>query len=218
MPLIAAWQNLVTPAGLVIGPPVILLTSVALIAGFLLLLSEAAGGVLSFALAPVVSLCLGGCDTLVDWANGWSWGWFYVPDLPAWWLWVFYAGLLTGLFAGASGAWLWRLAVAGAGWVCVGLLAGAVRPAADELRVTFLAVGHGGCAVLETPDGRTLLYDAGAIRGPHPAGHAVHQPGQDRFDLRICAWLGPQRPLRTDRPASLADLDRTGIPVVREGV
>ena len=29
-----------------------------------------------------------------------------------------------------------------------------------------LPVGHGGCTVLETPDGRTLLYDAGALAGP----------------------------------------------------
>jgi competence protein ComEC len=34
------------------------------------------------------------------------------------------------------------------------------------LRCTFLAVGHGGCTVIETPDGRVLLYDAGAISGP----------------------------------------------------
>jgi competence protein ComEC len=34
------------------------------------------------------------------------------------------------------------------------------------MRCTFLAVGHGGCVVLETPDDRTLLYDAGAITGP----------------------------------------------------
>jgi competence protein ComEC len=34
------------------------------------------------------------------------------------------------------------------------------------LRCTFLAVGHGGCTVLETPDGRTLLYDTGAMAGP----------------------------------------------------
>src|SRR5262249_29844726 len=37
---------------------------------------------------------------------------------------------------------------------------------ADEMRCTFLAVGHGGCVVVETPDGRTLLYDAGAVGGP----------------------------------------------------
>ena len=36
----------------------------------------------------------------------------------------------------------------------------AVRLPSDELRCTFLAVGHGGCTVMETPDGRTLLYDA----------------------------------------------------------
>jgi competence protein ComEC len=56
--------------------------------------------------------------------------------------------------------------VAGLGWLCVGLLCGAARLPSDELRCTFLAVGHGGCTVLETPDGRTLLYDAGALGGP----------------------------------------------------
>ena len=44
---------------------------------------------------------------------------------------------------------------------------------ADELRITFVAVGHGGCAVIETPDGRTLLYDAGAITGPEVAQRHV---------------------------------------------
>src|SRR5262249_45043581 len=36
----------------------------------------------------------------------------------------------------------------------------------DELRCTFVAVGHGGCTVLETADGRVLLYDAGSLTGP----------------------------------------------------
>src|SRR5581483_958390 len=35
-----------------------------------------------------------------------------------------------------------------------------------EFRCTFLAVGHGGCTVIETPGGRVLLYDAGANTGP----------------------------------------------------
>src|SRR5207244_842658 len=34
-------------------------------------------------------------------------------------------------------------------------------------------VGHGGCTVLETPDGRTLLYDAGAIAGPDVARRLI---------------------------------------------
>jgi competence protein ComEC len=54
----------------------------------------------------------------------------------------------------------------GLAWLCIGLLSRAIALPADELRCTFLAVGHGGCTVLETPDGRTLLYDAGALGGP----------------------------------------------------
>src|SRR5262249_17291820 len=61
--------------------------------------------------------------------------------------------------------WRW-VAAAGVVWLCVGLVGSGERPAADELRCTFLAVGHGGCTVLETPDGRILLYDAGALSGP----------------------------------------------------
>ena len=41
------------------------------------------------------------------------------------------------------------------------------KPTPDELRCTFVAVGHGGCTVIQTPDGRTLLYDAGAVQGPN---------------------------------------------------
>jgi competence protein ComEC len=59
--------------------------------------------------------------------------------------------------------------VAGLGWLCAGLLAGAARFPEDELRCTFLAVGHGGCTVVETPEGHTLLYDAGAMSGPDVA-------------------------------------------------
>ena len=46
------------------------------------------------------------------------------------------------------------------------MVAGLLEAPTDELRVTFLAVGHGGCTVIETPDGRTLVYDAGALGGP----------------------------------------------------
>jgi competence protein ComEC len=61
--------------------------------------------------------------------------------------------------------WRWGV-VAAVGWLCVALLVANVRLPSDELRCTFLAVGHGGCTVIETPDGRVLLYDAGAIGGP----------------------------------------------------
>src|SRR5262249_31186511 len=51
-------------------------------------------------------------------------------------------------------------------WVFVGLAVSYRPRTSDELRVTFLAVGHGGCVVMETPDGRVLLYDARTTTGP----------------------------------------------------
>ena len=96
----------------------------------------------------------------------WPGSHFYVGDVPEWWLWLFYLAV-AGRYDPRALRRHWRWAVvAGVGWVCVGLLATNLRLPSDELRCTFLAVGHGGCTVIETPDGRVLLYDAGAISGP----------------------------------------------------
>lgn len=157
-PLLVAAQNAASPVGLAVGPPVVLLTSVGLVAGFLLLLS---GGALP--LAGVTRLSLDGCERLVHAADGVPGGVVYLPAPPTWWLVGFYA-LLAGVVL-LDGGWRGRLAVALAGWTLLGLVPPAAGPA-DELRVTILAVGHGACAVIETPDGRSLLADAGSTAGP----------------------------------------------------
>jgi competence protein ComEC len=59
-----------------------------------------------------------------------------------------------------------RAAVAVAVWTAFGLALSFDRPTHNELRTTFLAVGHGGCVVMETPDGRVLMYDTGTTTGP----------------------------------------------------
>src|SRR5207244_456621 len=52
------------------------------------------------------------------------------------------------------------------GGLAVGLLVTLWPHRPGEFRCTFLAVGHGGCAVVETPRGQVLLYDVGSIGGP----------------------------------------------------
>ena len=59
------------------------------------------------------------------------------------------------------------LALAMLGWLCVGLVTGAYQPRSDELLDDFrVCRSRHVCVVIETPDGRVLLYDAGALSGP----------------------------------------------------
>ena len=166
LPLIASRMHVVPAAALLIGPPVVCATSLALIAGFLFLLTAPVRPVAALFAWPT-RFFLSGCDWLVDGA-GRSWlqhG--YVADVADWWLWGFYLLLGAGLlWEGSRRHWRWML-LTGTGWLGLGLVVVGLRSRqSDELRVTFLAVGHGGCTVIETPDGRTLLYDVGSLRGP----------------------------------------------------
>jgi competence protein ComEC len=165
-PLAASKYQMISPAGVPLGPPLVALTTAALFSGFLLL----AAGILLLPLAGSLALpvqgSLAACEFLVDAADRIPHSHIYIGAIGDWWLWLFYLGLLAVLTQEPLRCrWRWA-SIAGLGWLCAGLAAGAARMPSDELRCTFLAVGHGGCTVIETPDGRTLLYDAGSLAGP----------------------------------------------------
>src|SRR5262249_1544858 len=95
-PLAASRYNLVSPVGVLLGAPLAVLCSVALIAGLFLLLT---GGwwVVSSPFAWTLDRSLAGCEYAVDLVDGRPLGHFYVGVIPDWWLWVFYVVLLAGL-------------------------------------------------------------------------------------------------------------------------
>jgi competence protein ComEC len=165
-PLVAARYNTVSPIAVVIMAPLVLLAAVALVIGFLLLLAAPLCWPLALALGRGIYWCLAVSDFVVEFADRLPRGRWYVATVPEWWLWLFYLGLLSAvMLQSLRRHWRW-FALTGLAWLCVGLGGGAAPRSSDELRCTFLAVGHGGCTVIETPDGRTLLYDAGAMTGP----------------------------------------------------
>jgi competence protein ComEC len=131
---------------------------------------------------------------------------WYVADIPTWWIWILYLGLFGVLTLASVRPYRTWTSLAGLGWLCVGLLAGAARLPEDEFRCTFLAVGHGGCTVLEIPDGRILLYDAGALTGP------------DVTRRQIAPFLWSRGIRRIDEVfLSHADLDHfNGLPALLE--
>ncbi len=163
-PLILAWQNIASPLAILLGPPLILLTAIALVTGFLVLVAAPFGTVVAWPFARITEYSLAGCEWLVHLGDRVPFGHVYSPAPAMWWLVGFYllvagAVLLDGLRAR-------RCFVAIVVWTAFGLMLSFQPPASDETRVTFLAVGHGGCVVIETPDGRVLLYDAGTTAGP----------------------------------------------------
>jgi competence protein ComEC len=163
-PLIAARTNVVSPIALLIGPPIVVLSSFALVVGFLLL---AVGGWLppaALVFGLVTNLLLTCCRNLVAWTAALPGAYFFMPDIEMWWVLGFYLGLV-GVMVLRAHVSSFLLAMPAVAWGILGLALLAM-PRAAEFRCTFLAVGHGGCVVLETPDGKTLVYDAGAITGP----------------------------------------------------
>jgi competence protein ComEC len=170
-PLVLAWQNVASPVGVLLGPPLIVLTSVALVSGFLLLIASPLGAFAAWPPARVTEWGLAACEWLVHLGDRVPFGHAYSPAPPAWWLAGFYA-LVAGTVL-LDGRRSRKFFVGVLVWIAFGLAPGLQPRGSDEARVTFLAVGHGGCVVIEAPDGRVLLYDAGTTAGPDAVRRVV---------------------------------------------
>jgi competence protein ComEC len=167
-PLVAYHMHMVTPIAVILGPPVSLLATLALFAGFVVLILSAIHPALAAPFGILVHLPLLGCEGLVDLADRLGTH-QEVSAVPLWWVAIFHVGLLAALTQRPLRARRGWCVVVGLGWLCIGLIVALIPAPVEGLRVTFLAVGHGGCTVMETSKGRVILYDAGTMTGPEVA-------------------------------------------------
>src|SRR5262249_52210710 len=96
-PLAASRYNMLAPARLILGPPLTLLTSIALLAGFLFLLVAIIAPVRGTPFVPIIHGCLALCARLVDIADSWRFGSIYIGEVSTWWLWIYYIAMLLML-------------------------------------------------------------------------------------------------------------------------
>lgn len=163
-PLILTWQNVVSPVAVLLGPPLVVLTSAALVTGFLLLLVAPVSMTLAWPFARLTEASLAACEWLVQHGEQLPFGHFYAPGPSLGWLVGFYAGVIAVILL--EEPYRRKILLALVVWTIFGLVLALLPRPFDETRVVFLAVGHGGCVVIECPDGRVLLYDAGTTLGP----------------------------------------------------
>ncbi len=176
LPLVLYQFHVVTPVAVLISPAVWVLVLAALWSGFAMLACGWLIPPLGVVLGGVCDASLAGLQHLVEWASSVPppVGHFWAPGPVWWWVAGFYVGLVaTMLWGRRRVAPRWQLAALCV-WILVGLAPPLARAATrDQLDVTFLAVGHGTCVVVEGPRGETLLYDAGSLGTPQYVTQAI---------------------------------------------
>lgn len=204
-PLVASQFHLVSFAGIVLnlllGPGLMLLMWL----GYAWLFSLAVAPIVSQPLLWIFASLLKGLLFATTWAGQWSWGHAYFTGPPGWWLAGFYACLALVLLRPEWCSWR-TTGRALLIWVDLGLAAGLLPQRPPGMVCDVLSVGHGLAIVLQSPDGRTLVYDAGSLAGGEIAAEAVSQTlwqaGQSRLDALI---------------VSHADVDHcNGVPLLAE--
>lgn len=167
LPLVALRFHLVPPVGILLNVPLIPLTSAALLASGLTLGLSAVRVTLGTPAAWACAHLLGWTEGIVRWGAAQPGGHAYVAGPPTGWVLSFYG--LLGLAAWAErGGWPHRRRIRAALgiWSVLGLGL-ALKPARPgALEADVLAVGHGLAVVIQTADGRTLLYDCGRLGDP----------------------------------------------------
>lgn len=187
-PWLAACIATVAIASVWLTPVIVPLTAIALLAGMALLLCAGVPG-LSAVLSWLVAWPLRTTEYLLVWAEHVPLAYFFTPGPSSWWLAGFYLIVLAWLLLpGVTRAWRSVVGLLAA-WSVFGWLVTFVPENSVACQVTFLDVGHGGCVVVETSDGRTWLYDAGSLQGPDVAERIIAPYLWHRNKRRIDAIL-----------------------------
>jgi len=177
LPMVAFYFNQVPWMGIItnlIAVPFtgIILVPLGLLAALWTIMTGAESLIFGFAMEQLFgSMVLG-----LQWCARFPGGEWHVaaPSMPA--IALFYSGLLVTSLQAIP----WRVRVAGAGLTMVLIGWWVIPPLSqadgDRWRVTFLDVGQGDSAVVELPDGQTVLIDGGSRYERFDMGRNVVAP------------------------------------------
>jgi competence protein ComEC len=178
MPMIATHFSQLNPwaifAGIALGPIVF----VALIGGFLKIITTALWPSLASVWASLALVPIAGMRNGVAWLAKLPAGDVPLPAPPGWVILAFYVTLMLAVsrVRSVSIRVLSRVAFAfamGAMLILPYRAAIAQQSTGRQLRLTLLSVGAGQCAVVETPGGRVAMIDAGSLSLADPVRRCI---------------------------------------------
>ena len=188
-PLVISVFNVVSPVGLLINVVLIPVVGFGLCFGFASILIGAVSQTVAWPFAWIFGWFLKGLVSVVEFAASIDLGHAYIPEPPNWWLIVFYLAVATAMLATTlknRPARFW----CGVGvWLIFGLTLLPANREKGSLRCTFLAVGHGLSVIVETPSGRSLIYDVGSRGGGEFSASVLQEAmwarGMSKADVMI---------------------------------
>ena len=172
VPVTAAEFHVISPVTLVVNVLLITWTMFTLWTGFAAVLFGMLLPALPNPAGAVFSAMLTGLRAGVQAAGGPGPGHLYLPDLPVWFLPAWYILLTAAVLFPSFRRLTWTALI-----LLVSVLLHTARTVPDSsgLTCTILDVGHGSAAVVEFPNGRTLLVDAGSMHRGDRAGEIIYR-------------------------------------------
>jgi competence protein ComEC len=172
LPLVAYHFHLVAPVALVANPLLLIPIALSLYGGLAVLVLGAFSPSLATVFGGLCKLSLGLIEWGVAFFQSVPLGHFWTAGPPEWSVVLFYVGLfLVAVYPETKikrkwlplcfMVWLVFAWVMPTSW---GSRQGAQR--SKELVCTFFDVGHGSSVLLQLPDGKNILYDAGSLGSP----------------------------------------------------
>jgi competence protein ComEC len=165
-PLLASQFHLLSPISIATSPVLLPLVAVVTFSGLAAVVLSWMPGV-GDASGAVCRWSSAGVEQVVNWSDSAPGASFFTAGPALWWVLGFYLLLVAAVAFPNRRRYLPHVAIA---WLIVGLVPALARQLPrEELRCTFISVGHGLSVLIEAPNGANLLYDAGAISGPEQA-------------------------------------------------
>lgn len=179
IPLTAYRFHVVAPIALVLNPLLSIPMAFSLFSGFAILATGWASPLLGDVCGGICEANLSLLEGMVSGAESVPGGHFWTAGPAGWWVAATYA-LLAAYLAlpriRPPRHWLGVIAIA---WIAAGLWLSPTgqrhMPRNDDvpLECIVTSVGHGESILLDLPDGRTILYDAGCMMSPRSAAKKI---------------------------------------------